>query len=158
VLLNLGANSTQHNESYHVVVKQKLNKNLSVSAACEAIVIKTKLLAEEYNERINDNRKNNPTLMDLKAFVKARSKLTHYAIDKTMAEWKATKDFADAIDSGDEDLFEFEEVIGCLCECELLLRFGLPCKHWMLLFYFCGEPLSLFLFHLRWLLDGPAVV
>jgi len=86
MLLNLGANSTQRNESYHVVVKQKLNKNLSVSAAYEAIIIKTKLLAEEYNERINDNRKNNPTLMDLKAFAKARSKLTHYAIDKTIAE------------------------------------------------------------------------
>ena len=28
----------------------------------------------------------------------------------------------------------------------------------MLPFYLCGEPLSLFLFHPRWLLDGPAVV
>jgi hypothetical protein len=86
VLLNLGVNSTQRNESYHIIVKQKLNKNLSVSAACEAIIIKTKLLAEEYNERINNNQKNNPTLIDLKAFAKARSKLTHYAINKTMAE------------------------------------------------------------------------
>ena len=129
VLPNLGVNSTQRNESYHVVVKQNLNKNLSVSAACETIVVRIKLLAEEYNERINDNRKNNPTLIDLKAFAKARSKLTHYAIDKTMAEWRATKDFADAIDSGDEDPFEFEEAIGCPCECELPLRFGLPCKH-----------------------------
>ena len=48
--------------------------------------MKTKLLAEEYNKRINDNRKNNLTLMDLKAFAIARSKLTHYAINKTMAE------------------------------------------------------------------------
>jgi hypothetical protein len=158
VLPNLGVNSTQRNESYHVVVKQKLNKNLSVSTACEAIVEKTKLLAEEYNERINNNRKNNPTLIDLKAFAKGRSKLTHYAINKTMAEWRATKDFADAIDSGDEDPFEFEEAIGCPCKCESPLRFGLPCKHWMLPFYLFGEPLSLSLFHPRWLLDGPAVV
>jgi hypothetical protein len=106
-------------------------------------------LAEEYNEWINDNRKNNPTLIDLKTFAKARSKLTHYAIDKTMAKWRATKDFADIIDSSDEDPFEFEEVIECLCECELPLRFRLLYKHWMLLFYLCGEPLSLFLFHLR---------
>jgi hypothetical protein len=86
VLLNLGVNSTQCNKSYYVVVKQKLNKNLSVSAVYEAIIAKTKLLAEEYNKRINNNRKNNPTLIDLKVFAKARSKLTHYAIDKTMAE------------------------------------------------------------------------
>ena len=106
-----------------MVVKQNLNKNLSVSAACEAIIARTKLLAKEYNKRINDNRKNNPTFMDSKAFAKARSKLTHYAIDKTMAEWRATKDFADAIDSGGEDPFEFKEAIGCPCECELPLRF-----------------------------------
>ena len=86
MLLNLGVNSTQRNKSYYVVVKQNLNKNLSISTACEAIVARIKLLAEEYNERINDNRKNNPTFMDSKAFAKARSKLTHYAIDKTMAE------------------------------------------------------------------------
>jgi hypothetical protein len=147
VLPNLGVNSTQRNESYHVVVKQKLNKNLSVSTACEAIVAKTKLLAEEYNERINNNRKNNPTLMDLKAFAKARSKLTHYAIDKTMAEWRATKDFGDLMDSGDEGPFKFDKAIGCQCKCELPLRFGLPCKHWMLPFYLSGEPLSLSLFH-----------
>ena len=86
-------------------------------------------MAEEYNKRINDNRKNNPTLIDLKAFAIARSKLTHYAIDKTMAEWRATKDFGDAIDSGDEGPFEFNEAIRCLCNCELLLRFRLLCKH-----------------------------
>jgi hypothetical protein len=86
VLPNLGANSTQRNKSYHIVIKQKLNKNLSISAACKVIVSKTKLLAKEYNKRINNNQKNNPTLIDLKAFVMARSKLTHYAINKTMAE------------------------------------------------------------------------
>jgi hypothetical protein len=86
VLLNLGVNSTQRNKSYYVVVKQKLNKNLSISATYEAIVVKTKLLAKEYNKRINNNRKNNPTLIDLKAFAKARLKLTHYAINKTIAE------------------------------------------------------------------------
>jgi hypothetical protein len=38
ILLNLRVNSTQRNESYHVVVKKKLSKNLSVSAAYEAII------------------------------------------------------------------------------------------------------------------------
>jgi hypothetical protein len=121
--------STQHNESYHVVVKQKLNKNLSVSAACEAIVKKTKRLAEEYNKRINDDQKNNPSLIDIKAFAEGRHKLTHYAIKKTMVEWRATKDFANAINSGNKDPFEFNKAFGCPSECELPLRFRLPCKH-----------------------------
>ena len=55
MLLNLRVNSTQYNKSYYIVIKQKLNKNLSVSAAYEAIVVKTKLLAKEYNKRINNN-------------------------------------------------------------------------------------------------------
>jgi hypothetical protein len=60
-LPNLGVHSTQRNEPYHVVVKKRLNKNLSVSAACEAIVAKTLKLAEEYYAGINENRKNRPT-------------------------------------------------------------------------------------------------
>ena len=69
-----------------MVIKQNLNKNLSISAAYEAIITRIKLLAKEYNKWINNNRKNNPTLIDSKAFAKARSKLTHYAINKIMAE------------------------------------------------------------------------
>jgi hypothetical protein len=86
-------------------------------------------LAKEYNEWINNNQKNNPTLIDLKAFAQGRSKLTHYAINKTMAEWRATKDFSNAINSSNKDPFEFNKAIRCLCEYKLPLRFGLPCKH-----------------------------
>jgi hypothetical protein len=77
----------------------------------------------------------------------ARSKLTYYAINKTMAEWRAIKDFGDAINSGDKGPFEFNKAIRCLCNYELLLCFGLLYKHWMLLFYLYREPLSLSLFY-----------
>jgi phosphatidylglycerophosphatase A len=148
----------QRGESYHVVVKVKLYRNLIISAACEAIITKTKKLAEEYNKRINENRKSDPTLMDKKAFEAVRGLLTHYAIGKAMVEWRATKDFSDAINSGDKEIFEFDEVVGCLCKCELPLRFSLPCKHWMLPFYLSRRPLPLSLFYPQWFLDGPAVV
>jgi len=46
-----------------------------------------------------------------------------------MVEWRAIKDFADAINSGDKELFDFDKVIGCPSECELPLRFSLPYKH-----------------------------
>jgi hypothetical protein len=86
-------------------------------------------LAKEYNKRINNNRKNNPTLIDSKVFVKARFKLTYYAINKIMAEWRAIKDFANAINSGSKDPFEFKEAIRYLCEYELPLCFGLLYKY-----------------------------
>jgi hypothetical protein len=49
-------------------VKIKLYKNLTVSAIYKAIIVKIKKLAEEYNERINKNRKTDLILMDKKAF------------------------------------------------------------------------------------------
>jgi len=85
-LPNLGVNSTQRGESYYVVVKVKLYKNLTVSATYKAIITKTKKLAEEYNERINENRKTDPILIDKKAFQAVRGLLTHYAIGKAMVE------------------------------------------------------------------------
>jgi hypothetical protein len=58
----------QRGESYYIIIKAKLYKNLTVSAICEAIIAKTKKLVKEYNKRINKNRKTNPILMDKKAF------------------------------------------------------------------------------------------
>ena len=46
-----------------------------------------------------------------------------------MAEWRAIKDFSDAINSSNKDPFEFNKAIRYLCEYKLPLRFGLPCKH-----------------------------
>jgi phosphatidylglycerophosphatase A len=106
-----------------------LNRNLFISATCEAIVAKTKKLADEYNERINKNRKTKPTLIDKTAFQVVKSLLTHYAINKAMVEWRAIKDFSDAIDNSDEEIFEFDEVVGCLCKYKLPLRFSLPYKY-----------------------------
>jgi hypothetical protein len=72
--------------SYHVVVKVKLNKNLSINATYEAIITKTKKLVEEYNKRINNNQKSKPTLIDKMAFQVVSSLLTHYTIEKAIVE------------------------------------------------------------------------
>ena len=86
-------------------------------------------MAKEYNKRINNNRKNNPTLIDLKAFVKARLQLTYYAINKTMAKWRAIKDFTNAINSSNKDPFKFDKAIRYLYKCKLPLYFRLLYKH-----------------------------
>jgi hypothetical protein len=89
--INLGVYSTQRNKSYHVVVKKNLNKNLTISAAVEALVAKTSEFAETYNERINKDRMSLPTLMDAKAFATVKSQLTHYAISLVNAEYMQAK-------------------------------------------------------------------
>jgi hypothetical protein len=45
----------QRGESYHVIIKVKLHRNLTISAVYKAIIIKTKKLTEEYNKCINEN-------------------------------------------------------------------------------------------------------
>jgi hypothetical protein len=51
--LNLGVCSTQHNKSYHVVVKARLNKNISISKAIQVIVEQTCKLGCQYDAEIN---------------------------------------------------------------------------------------------------------
>jgi hypothetical protein len=44
-----------------------------------------------------------------------------------------------------------------LCTCELLARYGLPCKHHLLPAYQTGQPLPRSLLHPRWWLDRPII-
>ena len=47
---------------------------------------------------------------------------------------------------------------GCESACELLIRFGLPCMHWMYACVILYTLISIFFLYLRWLIDGPEVV
>jgi hypothetical protein len=87
-----------------------------------------------------------------------KRKLTLYALELSMREWSTTKRMADEIDEGMEEEFEFDLDEGCTFGCELPVRYGLPCRHWM---YNClveEVPLPLSLFHPRWLFDGLAIL
>jgi hypothetical protein len=44
-----------------------------------------------------------------------------------------------------------------LCTCELLARYGLPCKHHLLQAYQTGQILPRSILHPRWWLDGPEI-
>ena len=43
------------------------------------------------------------------------------------------------------------------CECQLLLRYSLPCKHHLLRACLSSEPLPKSLIHPRWWLKGPTI-
>jgi hypothetical protein len=67
-------------------------------------------------------------------------------IDLLVVEWEASKD-PTIVWTG-----------GCLAACELPIRYGLPCRHWMSKAVECGYALPLSLIHPRWWLEGPAIV
>ena len=97
---NLGVHSTQRNESYHVVVKQKLYRHLPIGKAVRAIVEKTADLSRKYDAEINRNRRSSLRLMDRRAFALVGQKLTHYAIELTMRKLSAAKRLADDVTEG----------------------------------------------------------
>jgi hypothetical protein len=150
---NLGVHSTQRNESYYVVVKAKLHKHLPISKAVHTITAQTAQLGRKYDAEINRNRRSLPRLLDKKAFATARSMLTHYALNIVMREWSTTKLLADQIENGLETL-NFKPGTKCQSNCELPLRYGLPCKHWLYKAFIDDVPIPISLFHPRWLLDG----
>lgn len=69
---------------------------------------------------------------------------------------------ADEIEWGeiydDDYVMPFEPGIECKLGCKLLLRFGLPCKHWLYKAYWDDVLIPFSLFHPRWLLDSPAIL
>jgi hypothetical protein len=89
--LNLGVHSTQRNESYHNVVKARLNKNMPISKAIQVIVEQTKELGRLYDAEINHQRRTIPRILDEAAFTSIKRKVTRYALDLAIREWSATR-------------------------------------------------------------------
>ena len=113
-----------------MVVKKELNPHLQLSDAIKELITHVNRLREEYDKRINNDRRWRPRVYDRFAFAEAGPLLTHYAIDKVMEEWAATKDLFDAIQEGNAEVFQPpENGEECRFDCELPLRFRLPCKH-----------------------------
>jgi hypothetical protein len=156
-LPNLGVYSTQRNESYHVVVKTKLHQNLPISKAVYTIADQIAELGRKYDAEINHNRRSLPRLLDKAAFAVVGDQLTHYALRLVMREWSATKAFGDRVESKLETL-NFEPGTACKFVCQLPVRYGLLCKHWLYKAFVDNVPIPLSLFHPRWLLNGPPVL
>ena len=76
----------QRGESYHIIIKVKLYRNLTISIIYKAIITKIKKLVEEYNKCINENRKSNLILIDKKAFKAVRGLLIYYTIRKAIVK------------------------------------------------------------------------
>ena len=71
------------------------------------------------------------------------------ALAKAKEEWAKLPSFESEAEVTGTNLID--------CSCELLLRYGLPCKHYLLQAYQTGQPLPRSLLHPRWWLDGPAI-
>jgi len=138
---NLGCYSSQRAESFHPVLKALLNQQLSLEEATRRLgstilsVIKKQAIAE------SQEGKNLPRTLDSKAFAYLVDHITKFAISKISAEWEATK--VAVVDNSLLPIF-----ITCT-ECELMLRYSLPCRHHLAQACLTGQPIPKSLIHPR---------
>ncbi|KJZ68322.1 hypothetical protein HIM_12289 [Hirsutella minnesotensis 3608] len=88
---NLGCNTTQRNESYHVVVKASLNRQLPLQVACQKLAHSLKKLSQKITDDENRSRIDVPRLLDRPVFRHLIGKVPHYVLGKLAPEWEAAK-------------------------------------------------------------------
>ena len=98
--------------------------------------------------RKKQQRIRNPRLIDRNAFTLLIGKITHHAIGLVSRELDAAKSLAERI------LSIVPDGGSCVFDCELHLRYGLPCKCW-LYSIIDSVPIPVSLIHPRWFFDSP---
>jgi MULE transposase domain len=142
---NLGATSTQRGESYHPVLRQTSNAQLPLEESIRRLIRK---LEQVYRDLATDedlSRTKAAGAVDMKVFGALVGSVTIYAIDKLRTEWSSV--LCTIADQG---------TLGS-CDCEILRRYGLPCKHYLYPIAQKGIQIPRSLLHPRWWLGGPVV-
>jgi hypothetical protein len=111
----------------------------------KTIQSKLRQLAEEEAQ----NGSKLPRTLDRRAFTLLADTISFYAISKISPEWEATKD---GIATG-----SLRPGISLCSHCELIMRFGLPCRHFLALPCQDGAPIPRSLVHPRWWINGEPI-
>ena len=142
---NLGATATQRGESYHPILRQTSHALLPLEESIRRLIQK---LNQVYRDLATDedfSRTKIAGAIDMKVFKCLSGSVTLNAIDKLRSEWKVI-----------ETVIANQDTLGP-CDCEILHRYSLPCKHFLLKVAQSGCPIPRSLLHPRWWLNGPVV-
>lgn len=147
---NLGAVTTQRNESMHPVIKAILNTQVTLETAFNNIRSELRRMHRLIREKEEESRTKRPRGVDFMAFQLLIGRVTIWAMERINPEWVEAVATAERIRGG-------EEIIQGPCRCEVVVRFGLPCRHFHHLLRAAIEsfPIPITLLHPRWRLDGP---
>lgn len=157
LLPNLGSESTQRGEQSHNDIKTQTNRHTPVDQAVTKIRNVVKEKCRRHEDETNKQRRTLPRLVELDqhAFALIKHLITHEALERLIVEWNNTRIWADKLvkEGGDEP-----EEEGCISDCGLPPRFGLPCKCWLYSCFMEEVSIPCSLIHPRWYIDGPAYV
>jgi hypothetical protein len=152
LLPNLGSTSSQRGESYHPVVRETTNGQISVEESVKRIVKKVKSILVTLERSEDKALTKYPRLLQIDnwAFTLLKCRIAFYAAEMIEEEWNVMKR---EIEKSADHIIK-----GSLpCECHILRRFGLPCKHYLQRSFFSGEAIPRSLIHPRYWLRGPTI-
>jgi hypothetical protein len=146
---NLGSTASQRGESYHPVVREITNSELSFEESGKRLsrtvlsILKDLATDEDSSLRGYDRL----AQLDFAVFKYLITTISNKALEMVEGEWHRLKMTLLADQDADLDI----------CRCELLFRYGLPCKHHLKRAYIVGMPIPRSFIHPQWWLKGPAV-
>jgi hypothetical protein len=122
---------------------------MSLAEAASRLAKGIRMQLRDLDEEDSKSYGSTPRTLDLRAFNAVIGQVTEWAINRVTEDWGVCKQ---AISTDTNQQLASEQ-----CECELLLRFSLLCKHHILHACATGIPIPRSLFHPRWWLDGPPI-
>jgi hypothetical protein len=130
-------------------MREITNGQLSIEESAKRLISKTlsilKDMATDEDLSIRKYTRTVQLINEGVAFQLLRNQVTIQAMKLLEAEWKALEaDIAANRPLGD-------------CHCQILLRYGIACKHYLKRIYERGQPIPRSLLHPRWWLQGPIV-
>lgn len=146
---NLGSTSSQRSESYHDTIRELVNAQLSLEDSVKRLMMKVNSIVKDIDQDEANSAASYSRLAQTPAFRLLRMKISKYAISRLEGEWTALN----AQIKGGQDVI----LPSNGCDCEILLRFGLACRHYLKKAYLEDLPLPKTLVHPRWWLNGPAI-
>lgn len=144
-LPNLGAASSQRVESYHPIIHSITHGQLSLEDSAKQLCAK---LSDVYTGLSMDEDSammNRAIALDMNVFRHLVGSVSLPAIRYVEKEWLQLGQMKVA-----------NEELGP-CDCDILLRYSLPCRHYLLTVYETGMPIPRSLLHPRWWLKGPTI-
>jgi len=123
---------------------------MSLAEAVSRLAKGIRMQLRDLDEEDSKSYGSTPRTLDLHAFNAVIGQVTEWAINRVTEDWEVCKQ---AISTDTNQQLASEQ-----CECELLLRFSLPCKHHLLHACATGIPIPRSLFHPRWWLNSPAAL
>lgn len=120
------------------MVKQVTNKHTPMRESVKRICQKIKSAQVKYEVAVDQKMGHHPVLMDHRAFSLLKRKITHAAINMVSKKINLAKIVVEkfnhqvsfGIPPGDSVVIE-PPGNRCIAECELPLRFRLPCQCWL---------------------------